>query len=196
MKNISAQEVKKLREATGTSILECREALEKSGGNFEKAQEYLKKRGREKAGKKSQRATYEGVVATYVHSNKKIGAMVELRTETDFVAKNSEFQDLAYDIAMHIAALAPKYLSYAEVPEKDKNEYEHLVREELAGENKPQEIIEKIVDGKVKKHFEEMSLLDQKFVKNPDISVGNLIKEKISKIGENIQVGDFKRFEI
>jgi elongation factor Ts len=196
MSNISAQEVKKLREETGASILECREALEKAEGNTEKAKEHLRLKGREKAGKKSDRVTKEGVVAAYIHTNKKIGAMVELRAETDFVAKNSEFQDLAYDIAMHVAALAPKYLSFSDVPEKDKSEYEHLVREELAGENKPQEIMEKIVEGKLKKHFEEISLLEQSFIKNPDISVGDLVKEKISKIGENIQVSEFKRFEI
>lgn len=196
MTNISASHVKKLREMTGASIMECRGALEKTAGDYEKAREYLRKRGREKAGKKSERETKEGVVATYVHSNKKIGAMVELRCETDFVAKNSEFQELAYDIAMHVAALSPKYNSFSEVPEKEKKEYEHIALEELALENKPQEMIEKIVEGKIKKHFEEQSLLEQNFVKNPDITVGDLIKEKISKIGENIQVAQFMRFEI
>jgi elongation factor Ts len=193
---ISAQEVKKLRDNSGASIMDCREALEKCQGDEEKASELLKKKGHEKAGKKSDRSTQEGVIAAYIHGNKKIGAMVELRCETDFVAKNSEFQELAYDIAMHIAALAPKYLSLADVSEKDRNEYEHIVREEVAGENKSAEITEKIVAGKIKKHFEEISLLEQKFVKNPDISVKDLIEGKIAKIGENIQVGNFSRFEI
>jgi len=196
MAKISAQEVKKLREKSGASVMDCREALEKCQGNEEKATELLRKKGQEKAGKKSDRNTQEGVVAAYIHSNKKIGAMVELKCETDFVAKNSEFQDLAYDIAMHIAALAPQYLSSADVPEKDRNEYEHLAREEAAEGSKPADIIEKIVAGKMKKHFEDISLLDQNFVKNPDISVKELIKEKIAKIGENIQVGEFSRFEI
>lgn len=196
MGKILAAEVKKLREMTGASVIECREALEKASGNFREAREYLRKKGKEKAGKKSERETKEGVVAAYIHSNKKIGAMVELRCETDFVAKNSEFQDLAYDIAMQVAALGPRYLAFSEVPEEDKSEYEHLVREELAQENKPQEVIEKIVDGKIKKHFEELALLDQAFVKNPEITIDDLIKEKISKVGENIQIGEFTRFEI
>lgn len=193
---ISVSQVKELRDLTGASVLECREALDKSRGNLEKAREYLRKKGQEKAGKKAVRTTKEGVIAAYIHSNKKIGAMVELRCETDFVAKNAEFQELAFDIAMHIAALSPEYFSAEAVPEKDKDEYEHLIREELAGEGKPDEVAEKIVAGKIKKHFEEMSLFSQDFVKNPDIKVGELIKEKISKIGENIQVTEFERFEI
>jgi elongation factor Ts len=195
-KNISASLVKDLRDKTGASIMECRDALEKSGGDMEKATAHLRQKGKEKAGKKADRATGEGVVSAYVHSNKKIGALVELRCETDFVAKNSEFQELAYDLAMHIAAMNPKYLSFDNVDEKDKNEYEHLVREELAGENKPDDIVEKIVDGKVKKHFEEMSLLSQAFIKDQDVVVADLVKEKIAKIGENIQIGNFERFEI
>lgn len=176
--------------------MECKKALEKSGGDVEEAVKYLKKSGNEKAGKKASRATGEGVVAAYVHSNKKIGAMVELRCETDFVAKNSEFQELAYDIAMHVAAMGPKYLSFEKVSAKDKKDYEALIREEIASQNKPADIIEKIVEGKVKKHFEEMALLNQVFVKNPDVTVGDMIKEKIAKIGENIQVERIERFEI
>ncbi|MDP1845726.1 MAG: translation elongation factor Ts [Candidatus Moranbacteria bacterium] len=195
-KNISAEHVKNLRDQTGASVMECKKALEKSGGDVEEAVKYLKKSGNEKAGKKASRATGEGVVAAYVHSNKKIGAMVELRCETDFVAKNSEFQELAYDIAMHVAAMGPKYLSFEKVSAKDKKDYEALIREELASRNKPADIIEKIVEGKVKKHFEEMALLNQIFVKNPDVTVGDMIKEKIAKIGENIQVERIERFEI
>lgn len=196
MAKISAQEVKKLRDKTGASVMECRAALEKAKGNEKDAIELLKKRGREKAGKKSGRETEEGVIASYIHSNKKIGSMIELRCETDFVAKNSEFQELAYDLAMHIAALAPSYLSVSDVPGKDRNEYEHLVREEMAADMKSDEVMEMIIAGKLKKHFEEISLLEQKFVKNPDISVGDFVKEKIAKIGENIQIGAFTRFEI
>lgn len=200
---ISAELVKELREKTGASIMECRNALVEAEGSLEKAVENLRKRGKEKAAKKGDRATAEGVVVSYIHSNKKIGAMVELLCETDFVAKNSEFQELAHDLAMHIAALDPKYLSFENVDEKEKLEYEKFVRAEFASEspssadkNKPAEIMEKMVSGKVKKHFDEISLLNQPFVKNPDVSVGDLIKEKIAKIGENIQVGNFVRFEI
>jgi elongation factor Ts len=195
-KKINAVLVKDLRDRTGASIMECKEALEKSKGETEKAIVYLRQKGKEKAGKKSTRATGEGIVAAYIHSNKKIGAMIELRSETDFVAKNSEFQELAYDLAMHIAAMSPRYLSLDQVGAKDKEEYEHLVREELANEKKPAEIIEKIVEGKIKKHFEDLSLLSQAFIKNQDMTVSDLIKEKISKIGENIQIGNFTRFEV
>lgn len=195
-KNVSADHVKKLRDQTGASVMDCKKALEKSGGDIDQAVEYLKKSGKEKAGKKAQRETREGVVAAYIHSNKKIGVMVELRCETDFVAKNSEFQELAYDIAMHVAAMAPKYLSFEQISEKDKKDYESMVKEEVTSQNKPANIVEKIVEGKVKKHFEEMSLLEQSFVKNPDVTVGDMIKEKIAKIGENIQIERMERFEI
>lgn len=196
MANISATQVKELRDLTGASIMECRNALEQAGGDLGKAKKYLKQKGKEKADKKAGRKTGEGVIASYIHGNKKIGAIVELRCETDFVAKNSEFQELAYDIAMQIAAMNPVYLSAEEAPEKDRSEFEHLVREELAGEKKPADIVEKIVGGKVEKHFQELSLLSQNFVKNPEMTIGDLLKEKISKIGENIQIGEFARFEI
>jgi len=193
---ISAGLVKELREKTGASIMECRNALVEAEGDLEKAVDFLRKRGKEKAAKKADRATAEGVVVSYIHSNKRIGAMIELLCETDFVAKNSEFQDLAYDLAMHIAATNPKFVSFEKVDEKEKAEYEKFARGEFAGIEKPAEIMKKMVSGKVKKHFEENSLLSQPFVKNPDMTVEDLIKEKIAKIGENIQVGNFVRFEI
>ncbi|HLM84492.1 MAG TPA: translation elongation factor Ts [Candidatus Bathyarchaeia archaeon] len=200
---ISAELVKELRDKTGASIMECRNALIEAEGDLEKAAEFLRKRGKEKAAKKALRTTAEGVITSYIHSNKKIGAMVELFCETDFVAKNSEFQELAHDLAMHITATSPKYVSFDDVSENEKSEYEKFVREELASQSaspadkkKPAEIIEKIVSGKVKKHFEEISLMNQPFVKNPEITIDDFIKEKISKIGENIQVGKFVRFEI
>ena len=193
---ISAELVKELREKSGASIMECRNALVEAQGDLKDAVENLRKRGKEKAAKKADRATAEGVVVSYIHSNKKIGAMVELLCETDFVAKNSEFQELAYDLAMHIAALDPKYLSSQDIDEKENAEYEKFVRDEFASEKKSPEILEKMVSGKVKKHFGEISLLSQPFVKNPDVSVEDLIKEKIAKIGENIQIGNFVRFEI
>jgi elongation factor Ts len=193
---ITAELVKDLRGKTGASIMECRNALAESKGDLEKAIEYLRRSGKERASKKADRATAEGVVASYVHSNRRIAAMVEVLCETDFVAKNAEFQELAHDLAMHIAAANPKYLSLEKIDPKDREDFEKFVREELSSENKPTDIIEKIVEGKVKKHFEEVSFLAQSFVKNPDMTVEDLIKEKISKIGENIQVGNFARFEI
>ena len=161
---ISASLVKDLRALTGASIADCREALAEAKGNVEKAVEYLRERGKEIAQKKSGRETGEGVVASYIHSNKKIGAIVELRCDTDFVAKNSEFQELAYDLAMHIAAMAPKYISPKEASEEE--------------------------------NPEEVCLLAQKFIKDPNLAVADLIQEKISKIGENIRVEKFERFEI
>lgn len=203
---ITAELVKVLRDKTGASIMECRNALVEAGGDLAKATENLRRRGKEKAAKKADRRTAEGVVTSYIHSNRKIGAMVELFCETDFVAKNSEFQELAHDLAMHIAAANPKYLSSENIDETEKAEYEKFVREDFmngksaqggpASGGKPAEILEKMVSGKVKKHFDEISLLSQPFVKNPDITVDDLIKEKIAKIGENIQIGNFVRFEI
>ena len=193
---ISAQLVKDLRGSTGASIMECRNALSESDGDLEKAIEYLRRSGKERAAKKADRTTAEGVISSYIHSNRKIGAMVEVFCETDFVAKNAEFQELAHDLAMHIAATNPKYLSLDKIDPKDKEDFEKFVREELVSEKKPADIIEKIVEGKVKKHFEEISFLSQPFVKNPDMTIEDLIREKIAKIGENIQVGNFAKFEI
>ena len=193
---IPTDRIKELREQSGAGIMECRNALIEAEGELEKAAEYLRKRGKERAAKRADRATGEGVVASYIHANQKIGSLVEVYCETDFVAKNSEFQELAYDLAMQVAATAPSYVSLEKADEKEKREYEHMVREELALESKPVEIIEKIVGGKVKKHFEEISLLSQPFVKNPDMTVDDLLKEKIAKIGENIRIGKFVRFEI
>ena len=164
MISISADQVKKLRELTDASIMECREALQNSDGDMEKSRLYLRKKGKEKAQKKAGRETREGIIAAYVHSNKKIGALVEIRCETDFVAKNSEFQELAHDLAMHVAAMSPKYLTVKDIPKGEK--------------------------------LEEVCLFSQSFIKDPGLTVGDLIKEKISKIGENIQVEKFVRFEI
>lgn len=194
--NISVAEVKKLREKTGASVMECRRALLEESGDFEKAIQFIKKRGGEKALKKAERETSEGVIATYVHGNKKIGSMVELLCETDFVARNSEFQELARDLAMHVAAMNPIYESTSKVPKIDLEEYEEIARKETDVQKKPAEIVEKIIAGKIKKHFEDISLMSQSFVKNPQSTVEDLIKEKIALIGENIQVGNFVRFSI
>ncbi|HBB37054.1 MAG: Elongation factor Ts [Candidatus Moranbacteria bacterium GW2011_GWC1_45_18] len=193
---ISADKVKNLRELTGASVMECRNALENSKGDIEMAREYLRKIGKEKAQKKSGRETKEGLVSAYIHSNKKIGSLIEIRCETDFAAKNSEIQELAHDLAMHVAAMDPKYVSLDDVSPQEKKEYEILAKNELAGEKKPAAVIEKIISGKTAKHFSEQCLLSQKFIKNPDIVVEDLIKEKISKIGENIKIERIVRFEI
>lgn len=181
---------------TGAGIVDVKKAMEEAGGDEEKALDILRKRGQEKAGKKSGRIAKEGVIASYVHSNSKVGAMVKLLCETDFVARNEEFKALAQDIAMHITASNPLYLKpedvSAEIVEKEKE----IWTEQLKNEGKPAAMIAKILEGKEKKFREDNALLTQPFVKNPEITVGELVAEKIGKIGENIQIGDFSRLEL
>jgi len=165
------EQIKKLREKTGAGIVEVKKALDEAGDDETKALELLRKRGQEKAGKKAGREAFEGVIGSYVHSNGKIGAMVKLQCETDFVARNVEFKALAQDIAMHITAANPQYI-------------------------RPEDVPAEIKEGKENKFSEEISLLTQPFVKNPEQTVGDLISEKIGKIGENIQIGEFSRLEL
>ncbi len=190
------EQIKNLRERTGAGIVEVKKALEEAGGDEAKAIEILRKRGKEKALKKSDRTAAEGVVASYIHSNAKVGAIVKLLCETDFVARNEEFKALAQDIAMHITASNPKYIKPEDVPQESVDKEKEIWKEQLKGEGKPEEIMVKILEGKEKKFREEISLLTQPFVKNPDQTVGELITEKIGKIGENIQVGEFSRLEL
>ena len=193
---ISAQEVKKLRDRTGASMSECKKSLEESSGDMEKAVKIMQKSGSKIADKKCGREMAEGYIGSYIHSNGKVGVLVEVGCETDFVAKNKEFQELTHDLAMHIAALDPKYVNCDEIDsEIIKNKKVELL-EEVKKENKPPEIMEKIVEGKVKKHFDEICLMSQSFVKNPEMAVEELVTEKIAKLGENIKVKRFVRFEI
>jgi len=188
--------IKKIREKTGAGIVTIKKALEDSKGDEEKAIEIIRKKGQERAMKKNSRSVKEGVIATYVHSNKKIGAMIELFCETDFVAKNSEFQCLAQDLAMQIAATDPKYLKPEDVSEKEIEKEKEIWKEQLLNEGKNPAVIEKALEGKAKKFRDELSLLSQPFIKEDSLKVEDLIKEKIAKIGENIQVGKFERFEL
>jgi elongation factor Ts len=197
----SLEQIKKLREQTGAGIVEVKKALEEAGGDETKAVEILRKRGQEKAGKKAERSAKEGVVASYIHSNSKVGAIVKLHCETDFVARNEEFKALAQDIAMHITAMSPQYLKPEDVSGEVVAKEKEIWTEQLKSENpgragKPADILEKIMAGKEKKFREENALLTQSFVKNPDQTVGELVTEKIGKIGENIQVGEFYRIEL
>lgn len=193
---MSLEQIKKLREKTGAGIVEVKKALMDADGDENKAIEILRKRGQEKANKKSERTTQEGVVASYVHSNNRLAATVKLYCETDFVARNDEFKELARDIAMHIAALNPKYLNPMDVPRDIIDKEKEIWTEQLKNEGKKEEMIPKILEGKEKKFREELALLTQAFVKNPEQTVGDLVKEKIGKIGENIQVGEFSRLEL
>jgi len=193
---MNLEQIKNLREKTGAGIVEVKKALQESGGDAEKAIVILRKRGQEKAVKKSERSAKEGVVAAYIHSNGKVGAIVKLFCETDFVARTEEFKELARDLAMHITASNPKYLKPDQVSEKIIEQEKEIWVAQLEQEGKPKNIIPKALIGKEKKFREESALLTQPFVKNPDLTVGELIGEKIGKIGENIQVGDFARFEL
>lgn len=193
---VTAEMVKTLRHQSGAGIMECKNALKETQGDVEEAITYLRKRGIAKADKKGDRATGDGSVGTYIHAGNKIGVLVELRCETDFVANTDDFKGLLKDIAMHIAAAKPRFTSRDDVTQevvaKEREIYSHQARES----GKPDKIIEKIVDGKMGKFYEENCLLDQPFVKDTDITIQELIKHKIAKLGENITVGDFARLEI
>lgn len=188
--------IKKIREKTGAGVVNIKKALEEAGGNEEKAIEILRKQGHDKALKKADRAANEGVIVSYIHSNMKIGAMVKLFCETDFVARNTEFQELAKDIAMHVTAMNPQYLRPEDVPFETVEKEKEIWKEQLKNEGKPENMFEKIMEGKEKKFREDTSLTTQAFVKDPSVRVGDLVAEKIGKIGENIQIGEFVRFEL
>ncbi len=188
--------IKKIRNQTGAGVIDIKKALDEAKGDETKAIELLRKRGLEKADKKGGRDANEGIIASYVHSNNRVAVLVKLLCETDFVARNEEFIALGEDIAMHIAAMSPKSISSEEVPEDLVERSKKDWAEELLKENKPAEIVEKIMLGKEQKLRNENALLSQSFVKNPDKTVGELIKEKAGKMGENIQVGEFTRIEL
>ncbi|GAQ95221.1 elongation factor Ts [Thermodesulfovibrio aggregans] len=191
---ITAQMVKELREKTGAGMMECKKALEASGGDFDKAIEYLRQKGLATAQKKASREAREGIITAYIHMDK-IGVMLELNCETDFVARNEEFRQLAKDIAMHIAASNPQYIRREDVPEDVINKEKEIYKAQIPG-NKPPQVIEKIIEGKLEKFFEDMCLLDQPFIKEPERKIKDIINEKIAKFGENIVVKRFVRFQV
>lgn len=186
--------IKQLRELTGAGIVDVKQALDATDGDITKATEYLRKQGKKVAMKKAERTTREGVIGSYVHANGKVAALVALACETDFVARNKDFQDLAHDIALHIAAASPDYRSRGDVPEDILAKEREIIHEQLAQEKKPAAVIEKITEGKLAKYFAEHCLLQQPFVKDDAMTVGELVEAAIAKIGENIEVRDFVRF--
>ena len=188
--------MKNLREKTGAGVVDVKKALEESEGDEEKALEIIRKKGQAKAAKKIGRSAKEGVLGIYVHSNNKIGAMVKLFCETDFVGRNEEFKELARDLAMHITASSPEYLNPEDVPAKRIEKEREIWKEQFLSQGKQAAMLDKILAGKEKKFREEISLMTQPFVKNPEITIKELVEEKIGKIGENIQVGEFIQFEI
>ncbi len=193
---ITAAMVKELRSKSGAGIMECKGALKEAGGDVEEAVTVLRKKGLAKAEKKSDRAAGDGAIGTYIHPGNKIGVMLKLHCETDFVANTDDFQNLIKDICMHIAASKTRYISRNEVTQEDLDKEREIFAHQAKESGKPEKIIEKIVDGKIGKFFEENCLLDQPFIKEPGISVGEMIKQKIAVLGENITIGNFTRFEI
>jgi elongation factor Ts len=193
---ISAQAVKELRERTGAGMMECKGALTEAGGDMEAAIDILRARGAAKAAKRAEREAREGAIGSYIHMGGKIGVLVEVNCETDFVARNEAFQALVRDVAMHIAAANPVAIRREDFP-ADLVERERAVyREQMRESGKPEQIWDKIVDGKIEKFFAEQALLEQPFVKNPDLTVGQLITEAASKTGEKIEVRRFTRFAL
>jgi elongation factor Ts len=188
--------VKKLREQTGVGILECKKAIAEADNDFEKAAELLRKKGFEKAKSKSGRATKQGAVGSYIHTNRMIGVLVELGCETDFVARNEDFLQLQKDIAMQIAAMNPGYISEKNIPEEVIEKEKEIYREQMKNSGKPDNVIEKIIEGKLKKFYTEVCLLDQKFFKDDKKTIEALIAEKIHKLGENITIKRFVRYQV
>lgn len=193
---ITAELVKDLRERSGAGIMDCKEALNETKGNMEAAIDYLRKKGLSKAAKKAGRATSEGIIYSYIHGGSKIGVMLEVNCETDFVARNEKFQEMAKDIAMHIAAVRPAFINPEDVPADVVERERAILAEQAKGSGKPEAVIAKIVDGRISKFYEESCLMKQKFVKNPDITIEELVKAKISEIGENIIVRRFVRYQL
>lgn len=194
--SITAAQVKELRDKTGAGMMDCKNALQEAGGDMEKATDLLKKKGLAAADKKAGRIAAEGAVQSYIHAGGKIGVLVEVNCETDFVAKTEEFTSLVRDIAMHIAAMNPGYVRREDVPAEVVDKERAILQEQAASEGKPAHIVEKIVDGRIDKFFKEICLVEQPFVKDPDKTVDHLVKEKISTIGENISIRRFARFEL
>jgi len=193
---VPIDDVQKLRKQTFAPVMECKKALEEAKGDLSKANEILKKKGELRAEKKQDNDTKCGIVEAYIHSNNQLGALVELRCETSFVANNSDFKKLAYDLAMHITALNPQYVSSKEIPEEIIKEKKKQYQEEFKKSNKPPEIVKKIVEGKLEKEFQEVCLNKQVFIKDETKNIDQLIQEAIAKFGENIEIGRFIRFKI
>ncbi|MFA5211256.1 MAG: translation elongation factor Ts [Patescibacteria group bacterium] len=193
--SITAQDVAKLRSQTGAGMLDCKKALEENNGDFEKAIDWLRKKGAAKAAKRADKIAAEGKIFTYLHGGR-VGVMLELNSETDFVAKNEKFSLLGNDIAMHIAAMNPKYLSREDVTEEDLNRERAIYREQLVNEGKPAEMVEKILEGKMNKYYSENCLLEQDFIKDEDKKIGELLTAISGEIGEKITLRRFVRYEV
>lgn len=195
MAQITAQMVKELREATGAGMLDCKNALKESNGNIEEAVKYLREKGIAQSAKKQGRIAAEGIISSYIHGGR-IGVIVEINSETDFVAKNAEFQEFAKDIAMQVAASNPKFLSIADVPAEEIEKEKEILRNQALNEGKPEKIVDKMVEGRIAKYYKEVCLLEQDFIRDPDMTVNDLLVEKTAKIGEKLSIRRFARFEV
>jgi elongation factor Ts len=198
--DISASLVKELREKTGAGMMDCKKALAESSGDFEKAVEFLRKKGLAAASKKAGRTANEGLVSSYIHGTGKIGVLVEINCETDFVARNEIFQGFVRDVAMHIAAASPQFVRAEDVPasviEKEKEIYLAQLKQDPKNANKPAQILEKILEGRIQKFFDESCLMNQAFIKDPNKTITQLTTEMVAKIGENINVRRFSRYQL
>ncbi len=192
---ISAQLIKELREKTGAGMMDCKKVLVETDGDIDKAIDLLREKGLASAEKKASRIASEGLVASYIHSGR-IGVLVEVNSETDFVAKTDEFKEFVKDIAMQVAASNPEYLCEEDVPQEAIDKEKEVLIQQAINEGKPQNIAEKMVEGRMHKFYERVCLLDQPFIKDPSITVNDLLKEKIAKIGENIKIRRFVRYEV
>ncbi len=196
MAEISAALVKQLREKSGAGIMDCKSALKECDGDIEKASDFLRKKGLATAAKRAGRAMSEGVIESYIHMGGKLGVLVEVNCETDFVAKNDDFKEFAKNVAMHIAATGPVGIKEEDVPEEVVSREKDVYRGQALELGKPEKMIEKIVAGKLNKFFKENCLMNQAYVRNPDLTIADLINELIAKIGENITIKRFERFQI
>lgn len=193
---ITAAMVKELREATAAGILDCRKALEESGGDFDKAVDYLREKGLAQAAKRMDRAANEGLVHAYIHSGGRVGVLVEVNCETDFVARTDEFQVFVNDVAMQIAAMSPLYVSREDVPEDVIAHERELYRAQALDEGKPENIVDRIVDGRLEKFYQQVCLLEQEFIRDDEQTIEELLKEQITKTGENIVIRRFSRYQL
>jgi elongation factor Ts len=193
---VTAQMVKELRERTGAPMMDCKKALTETSGDLENAVDVLRKKGLAAAGQKAGRVTAEGAVGSYIHGGGKIGVLVEVNCETDFVARTDEFQELVKDIAMHVAASEPKFVRREEVTPEVLERERAIFKEQALASGKPANVVDRIVEGKMEKYYSEFVLLEQPFVKNPDVTIGQMIAEKVAKIRENIQIRRFMRYRL
>lgn len=194
--SINASMVKELRQRTSAGMLDCKKALEEAGGDYEKAAEWLRKKGLSAAAKKADRVAAEGLVSSYIHGDGRVGVLLEVNSETDFVARNEDFQAFCKDISMHIAALSPRFVTVDEIPEEIRKKEREILEAKALEEGKKKEFLDKILEGQIKKWSSEICLMDQKFVKNPDKTISEVLTDLIAKIGENIVIRRFARYEL